>query len=311
MGFLGDVVGNAVDAYKGGPSQTGLQTFLGKFSSPGGAYVDTLDPLGTFDVRFKFYPSLSLKELKKKGKQSTFSRVTSSIGNSLKTGLSNAADSLTGGLFSSVTKGESLKDAHDKFKDAHRHTFMEYLAKANLMQTGEQWQNDDTVPLVLNLGPYVQAISIPQLQIETGKGSSIMGSFPVTQSYGVHSGDSLSLTVVNTKAALHERIFYPWMRETTLPYWSYDTQPYTTATVTVDFSKHNDAQYVFCGCRPSSIDTMQATQAPDSSNLTRKVTLVYDMMFVTSNLDTVQSAGGKLADAAGGLLGGVGKMLNL
>lgn len=32
---------------------------------------------------------------------------------------------------------------------------MQYLAKANLLQVGEQWQDDVTCPLVLNLGPYV------------------------------------------------------------------------------------------------------------------------------------------------------------
>ena len=58
------------------------------------------------------------------------------------------------------------------------------------------------------------------------------------------------MEIINTKAALHERIFYPWLREVTLPWWSYDDQPYTTATVTIDFTKHNDVKYVFTGVRP-------------------------------------------------------------
>jgi hypothetical protein len=62
------------------------------------------------------------------------------------------------------------------------------------------------------------------------------------------------MDIINTKLPLIERIFYPWLREVTLPYWSYNTQPYTTATITIDFSKHMDIQYVFYGCRPSNLD---------------------------------------------------------
>ena len=45
-------------------------------------------------------------------------------------------DNVTGGLFSSITQGddkESILKMREKFKDVHKHTFMEYLAKANLL----------------------------------------------------------------------------------------------------------------------------------------------------------------------------------
>ena len=75
MGAFGDLVSNAVDAYSGKPKGTSLDTFLDKFSNTAGKYVDELDPLGTFEVSFKFYPSLTAKELSKRGKQSAFGRV--------------------------------------------------------------------------------------------------------------------------------------------------------------------------------------------------------------------------------------------
>ena len=54
MGFLSDTVGNAINAHKakkeGSVTRTDLQTFLGKFGSSAGRYVETIDPLGTFDV---------------------------------------------------------------------------------------------------------------------------------------------------------------------------------------------------------------------------------------------------------------------
>ena len=58
------------------------------------------------------------------------------MGNSLWSGIMNAADNLTGGIVSSITQGgddESILKMRKKFKDAHKHTFMEYLAKANLL----------------------------------------------------------------------------------------------------------------------------------------------------------------------------------
>lgn len=136
-----------------------------------------------------------------------------------------------------------------------------------------------------------------------------MGDFPVVTSPGVYPDGQLQMNVVNTRASLVDRIFYPWMREVSLPYWSYDDQPYTTATIIVDFTKHNDVKYVFCGCRPDSVYSMQATQAPDANNLTRQVTFLYDAMFITSSLKTIDSVGSKLMGMAGGLLGGASKMV--
>ena len=189
---------------------------------------------------------------------------------------------------------------------------MEYLAKANLLQVGEQWQDDNVAPLILNLGPYVQNISVPNLKIQTSKVSgSNIGEYPVVTSPGIYPDGQMTMTIINTKAALHERIFYPWLREITLPYWSYSTQPYTTATITIDFTKHNDVQYVFCGCRPEQIYTLQAKQAAgDVSNITRDVSFVYDAMFVISKLQKVDKVKDKLLDVAGNTLGGIGKMLN-
>ena len=105
MGFLGDAVGNAVNAANNNGNdvtRTDLQTFLGKFSSSAGRYVETIDPLGTFDVQFKFYPTISKDEVKK---QSKASRVVNSLVNSALQAGKNALDNATGGIFSSLTQG--------------------------------------------------------------------------------------------------------------------------------------------------------------------------------------------------------------
>lgn len=100
-------------------------------------------------------------------------------------------------------------------------------------------------------------MSVPHITAEDN--STIVnsvGSFPVNGTIVRPDNNQLQMEIINTKIALHERIFYPWMREVTLPFWSYDTQPYTTATITVDYSEHNNVKYVFSGCRPVKINTI-------------------------------------------------------
>ena len=53
---LGDLATGLVDAYKGNQSSSNLQGFLSKFNSSSGLYSNTIDPLNTFDIRFKFFP---------------------------------------------------------------------------------------------------------------------------------------------------------------------------------------------------------------------------------------------------------------
>ena len=119
----------------------------------------------------------------------------------------------------------------------------------------------------------------------------------------------LTLKILNTKVPLHERIFYPWMREVTLPFWSYETQPYTTATITVDFTKHNDVRYVFYGCRPQKIIMQQATQQKSAANLTRDVSFLFDFMTVESDLNNTETTENTLFGAGQTLLNAASKMM--
>lgn len=89
---------------------------------------------------------------------------------------------------------------------------------------------------------------------------TVVGDFPINGTYVKTDSQILTMKLLNTKVPLMERIFYPWLRETSAPWWNYDSQPYTTATITVDFSKHSDIKYVYVGCRPQKIISMQASQ---------------------------------------------------
>jgi hypothetical protein len=56
----------------------------------------------------------------------------------------NAMNNMTGSLAGSLMNdifGESVKEQHDSFKNVGKHTFMEYLAKANMLVGGENWFN--------------------------------------------------------------------------------------------------------------------------------------------------------------------------
>ena len=121
----------------------------------------------------------------------------------------------------------------------------------------------------------------------------------------------MQLKIINTKVPLHERIFYPWLREVTTPFWNYWQQPYTTATITVDMTKHCDVQYVFCGCRPQKIMMQQATQKKDSSNLVRDVSMLFDYMLVKSSLTNCEDVVDKLLTSGKSLVNSAAKMVNI
>ena len=308
MGLMNNA-NKLVDAAMGKEhSGTTLQDFLAKFNSPEGKFVDSIDPKSTFDVYVKFYPTLESE------KQSTGAAVINALGTAATGALKTAGNAITGGLLGSFMNSGSVKDAHDKFKYVGQHTFMEYLLEANLVVGGENWfSNQSILPLELSLGPYVQEVTIPQMQLAEGsKASTLLGDFPINGQFIKTDTNDLMMTIINTKASLHERIFYPWMREVTLPYWSYASQPYTTATITIDFSKHNDCRYVFCGCRPKQIMSLQGKQDQTSAeNLTRQITFMFDFMLVQSDLKVSESWSDKLLNTAKPILNSAAHALNL
>lgn len=103
-GVLGDAVKAALPEDYRPANRTNLQDFLNRFQSSDGRYVNSPDPLGTFEMKIRFYPSLTAKELMDRSKNDTWlSRLGGSLLNSGKSLLKNAADNITGGLFSSIT----------------------------------------------------------------------------------------------------------------------------------------------------------------------------------------------------------------
>ena len=80
---------------------------------------------------------------------------------------------------------------------------------------------------------------MPNFEVpQAGSSPNAFGEFPINGLFVKTDSNVLTLKIVNTKVPLHERLFYPWLRETTMSWWAYDEQPYTTATITVDLTKH-------------------------------------------------------------------------
>lgn len=324
MGFIGNAFNSAVDAAMGNTKKpaTNLETFLTKFSSPEANWIDTLDPLCTFDVQIKFYPSPS-EELINNGansaddkKQLSLLDRANAFGNSLvnsaKQGVSNLVNNMTGGLLKSYLQGkdhtfEKLKTAH-KAEYENKNSFAGYVAKYNYLVGSENWLIEDVNPqqidpLEIELGLYTQSVVIPHIQIPMNdKATTYFGDFSYPSGFVVPDKQILTMTILNTKAALHERLFYPWLRETSLPYWVYKSRPYTIATITIDFTKHNSCRYIFTGCRPVKVYTMQPNQSVDSSEVTRNVDFQFDFMYIDSDLAINDSITDKLVGTGKTLL---------
>lgn len=316
MGALGDIINDAVDAATGKSSGTTLQDFLSHFSSSEGIWIKQIDPLATFDLTFKLYPTIEA-ETKGSKKKEWYEALGDSLVSSAKGAVKNLANNVTGGLLGSIMNSKvDIIDKHDNFEKAGTQTFLEYLAAANLLVGKEDWVGENAgqsiAPLELNLGLYCQEITVPQMQVKgEATSNSVIGDFPVNGIYCQTDTNALQMKFINTKVPLMERIFYPWMRETVLPYWSYNTQPYTTATITIDYTKHNDVKYIFCGCRPNKIEMQNANQQATVGNLQRNVTFSFDYMLVTSSLTNCESLEDKLLSTGKTLFNSASKLVGL
>lgn len=286
------------------PQSSSLKGFLSKFNSASAPYVDQIDPLQTFDVKLAFFPTLWNPMLTKRAGKGT----------KLKQGLASAAsnllDNITGGLMSANSNDVNVLDMRNKFLCTGyfgNTTFLDYVARANSLVGGGADADVAQPQLILDLSYYVQNASLPQLTMPTtGNVDTSIGSFPINGTLVKPSQNTFTLTVINTKAPLMERVFYPWMREITMPFWAYNTQPYTTANITISFDKHTDLQYIFVGSRPSNIETIHPSN--EASGIpTRSVTFLFDHMFVKSKLSTAESVSDKLKNIASSAVNDIGK----
>ena len=314
MGALGNIITGAVDAATGSSSGTSLQDFLSHFSSSEGSWVKQIDPLATFDVTMTFYPDPQLEQPPEK--KDWLQNLGDNLLGAAKGAVKNAANNITGGLIGSIMNGSvSIEGKHNEFGGDMTKSFMEYLASACLLAGQEDWIGENAgqavSPLKLQLGLYCQEITIPQILIPQGPASqTLVGEFPVNGAFVKTDSNMLQMKMLNTKLPIFELIFYPWLREITFPAWQYNTQPYTTATIEIDMTKHSNVSYVFVGCRPQQIETMKAEQQASFQNLTRNVTMVFDAMFINSTLQTGESWTDKLLSTGKTLFNGAAKMMN-
>ena len=278
--------------------QNSLEAFLNKFSQSD-KLVDQIDTQLTFDIYITFQPSIT-QNIANNMTKSQNGPFNFDLGNETANKYAtNFLNNASGGLYNSVfnkqeqselsigTFKKEKENAKKASKDSglYSSSFLEYLSKASMLVGKENFGGKDpqqlVTPLYIQLGYYVQSITIPKIKIDSETSNTYLGNFLIQTGVVSPDNNTLQLDVLCTKLQLHENIFYPWMREVTMPFWTYDTQPYTTATITVDFSKHTDLQYVFTGCRPTQIETLQPTQEVNTS-LTRQVVLTFDYMFIQS-----------------------------
>jgi hypothetical protein len=140
-------------------------------------------------------------------------------------------------------------------------------------------QNEDSENGTFEL--YVQNVSVPGINITSGEPvESVVGTFQTHKLLLTPESSTFTLDIINTGKPVLETFFLPWLREIQSPQWVYNNYPYTKATFEVDMTKHTDVKYVFLGCRPTQIDTINPSHDLPS-NITRKVTMTFDFMYVT------------------------------
>ena len=261
-----------------------LEAFLNKFNSPDGKYVYSLDPLKYFTVTMKLNDESGAGY---SGNNQT----------ALQRGFNSVLNNATGGLF-----GKAMNSSKGTMKTSG-YPNIGAVASDSLFEDGKNG--------VLDLTYFVQEATIPKISIPDSEVSeTVIGSIKTHKMAVETDAKEFTLKILNTKVSILDRIFYPWMREISYPYWSYGTHPYTTATVTISFQSHNDVAYVFLGARPTSIESINATNALDT-NMARGATFAFDFMYVSSLGKNVETIKDTIANTGRSIINKAASMINL
>lgn len=251
-----------------------LKEFVAKFNDKTGRYAYTIDPLKTFSCYMIFSSGDTGSE---NGGRSIVGRF-----------LDNTLNTVTGGLWGKASAG-NVQGPYQNIAD---------IIKDSKFDGGNGAMFDCT--------HFIQNANLPNIAVpDAERISTMVGSISTHKMMLEPASQTFTMAVVNTKASLIERIFYPWMREVSYPYWSYAEYPYTTAEIIFDMTPHNVIKYHFLGCRPTAIDLIGPTQNIDQ-NLTRNVTMTFDFVFVeladnkTSEtaVDALKTLGGSIISKA-------------
>ena len=227
-----------------------LQAFLNKFNSADGKYAYTIDPVKYFNVRIRF------------------AHGSVSGTSALSRGISNVLNNISGGIIGKLknsAKGNMQRTGYPTIPS---------LASASLLEDADNGALDITY--------FTQEGTLPSISVPSGEEAETVAGNLVTHKMFVQpDSKEFSLRILNTRVSLIDRIFYPWMRELSYPFWSYEDQPYETATITIDMTSHNDISYVFLGARPNKVEAINPTNALDT-NMARSVTFAFDFMYIES-----------------------------
>lgn len=289
-------------------NDSGLRGFYTQFGGQSQKNIERIDPLNTFVCEFKFYPNIH-KITNVTAKQVTrneglvfgtddpiITENNFTIGKTPENGKVNTflADILNNIQFSgrrlsyiedSLQSETEVKEFNESFEfdtvQGHKEIFKDtYITTTK-----------DTMSFTFDISfsIYIQRVTLPQIEVQGSEEvTTLVGKFPVPGNIVVPSSNSFSMDIINTNLPVLENVFYPWMRETTLPIWSYDTQPFTTADITFDFTEHANFKYHFFGCRPTQIFLLQPEQQP-LTNPVRQVQFVFDFMTIETDKSKIMT----------------------
>ena len=263
-----------------------LEAFLNNFNSVDGKYLYTIDPLKTFDVNIIFD-----SECISEGSADNSGGSIGPLGNKI----SNLANNITGGLF-----GKALNSSKSSMSSGY--SDIPSIAAASLFSDGNCTS--------MNLRYFVQKVTLPNLKIQDGEVSETLFGNLQTHKMAVEpDSKTFTMSILNTKVSLIDRIFYPWMREISYPYWSYNKIPYSTARIEIDMREHNDICYVFLGSRPTTIHSINPTNMLDTT-MERDVVFTFDFMYIKSKgeniesvKDTIMNTGKSIVNKAASMIG--------
>ena len=129
----------------------------------------------------------------------------------------------------------------------------------------------------------IQEVTMPPLQLQAGTQAQTPLHSLNTNTIMFSGGNTVQLEILDTRDAVIEHIFIPWMNSIRNNSYYVDNYAYTTADVTITFKEKN-ITYMLFGARPTSVDLISPTQKT-TGGVSRRVTLTVDFIWAMQNDD--------------------------
>lgn len=144
---------------------------------------------------------------------------------------------------------------------------------------------DQALNQIFSVSLLVQSIDIPNFTIMTNNKNLGM-SYP-DRTIIIPDRNEVTITLLNTEFAPHEKLFLEWMKDVTSDTYTTSSKPFTRSTVRVSFLNQSLQKiifsYVLVGAYPKHIESIHPNFA-GMNDITRDIIFDFNWMYIDQSI---------------------------